>query len=200
MRFKQQSIGNYLYYTKRIIVLFFSTIYCRLSARFNGIQFGKNNKFFGIAKFRSSGRNTSVKIGSNNRFNSSFDSNLIGVKSSCMISLFKDNASVVIGDGCGFSGTVIASALSIKIGNNVKVGANTLITDSDWHPEDPRSGKDKEVVIGNNVWLGYGCTILKGVHIGDNALIGANSVVTRDIPANVVAAGNPCKVLKEIEK
>ena len=83
-------------------------------------------------------------------------------------------------------------------GRNVRCGANTLITDSDWHSDDPRTGSDKPVHICDNVWLGYGVKVLKGVHIGENSLIGACSVVTRDIPANVIAAGNPCKVIRQI--
>ena len=54
------------------------------------------------------------------------------------------------------------------------------------------------VHIGNNVWIGANAVILPGVSIGDNSVIGAGSVVTKDIPANVVAVGNPCKVLREI--
>ena len=56
------------------------------------------------------------------------------------------------------------------------------------------------VKIGNKVWIGGGVTILPGVTIGDNTVIAAGSVVTQDVPANVVAAGNPCKVIKEAEK
>jgi acetyltransferase-like isoleucine patch superfamily enzyme len=55
------------------------------------------------------------------------------------------------------------------------------------------------VVIGDNVWLGVNSVVLKGVTIGKNSVIGANSVVTRDIPPNVIAAGNPCKVIKQIQ-
>lgn len=76
---------------------------------------------------------------------------------------------------------------------------NTLITDSDWHLDDPRSGKPKAVTIGDNVWLGEGAKILKGVTIGENSVIGAGAVVTKSIPANVIAAGNPCKVIKQID-
>ena len=116
----------------------------------------------------------------------------------CMVSTIARNAEIHIGDNCGFSGTVIGAALSIKLGDNVRCGANTMITDSDWHSDDPRIGKNAPVVIEDNVWLGYGVKVLKGVHIGENSVIGAGSIVTRDIPANVVAAGNPCKVIRYI--
>ena len=58
--------------------------------------------------------------------------------------------------------------------------------------------KGLPVTIGNNVWIGGNVTILPGVSIGDNTTIGAGSVVTKDIKSNVVAAGNPCKVIKEL--
>jgi len=108
------------------------------------------------------------------------------------------NSIIEIGDNCGFSGTVIGASAHIKIGNNVKCGANTLITDFDWHPEDVRSGTPKPINIGDNVWLGLNVVVLKGVTIGDNTLVGANSLVLNDLPANAIAAGNPCKVIKEI--
>ena len=142
---------------------------------------------------------SSIHVGKGCQFNSSKNSNLIGVYGPCMISALKIGSKIQIGDKCGFSGTVIAAALSIKLGNNVRCGANTLITDTDWHTDDYRTGPDKEIIIEDNVWLGYGVKVLKGVHIGENSLIGANSVVTKDIPANVIAAGNPCKVIKSIK-
>ena len=117
-----------------------------------------------------------------------------------MISTLGKGARVEIGNGCGFSGAVIGAALHIKLGENVRCGANTLITDSDWHSDDYRTGEDKPVIIEDNVWLGYGVKVLKGVHIGKNSLIGANSVVTKDIPANVIAVGNPCRVIKQLEE
>lgn len=163
-----------------------------------GIKRGKNISFQGKTIFRNL-PNSHISIGNNCSFNSSHRSNLIGVYSPCMISTIERNAKIEIGNNCGLSGTVIASALHIKLGNNVRCGANTLITDSDWHTDDYRTGKNKEVIIDDNVWLGYGVKVLKGVHIGENSLIGAGSIVTKDIPANVVAAGNPCKVIKGIK-
>lgn len=115
-----------------------------------------------------------------------------------MISTLTEEAILEIGDNCGFSGTVIGAFSKITIGNNVRFGANTLITDSDWHPGDTRVGAAKPVTIGNNAWLGINVVVLKGVEIGENTVIGANSLVTKSIPANVIAAGNPCKEIAKL--
>lgn len=139
-----------------------------------------------------------IRIGSSCSFNSMPIYNLIGINHKCMVSTLTTGATIEIGNNCGFSGTVIGAFKSIKIGNNVRCGANTLITDSDWHLDDARSGMPKDVFIDDNVWLGVNCIVLKGVRIGENSVIGANSVITKSIPANVVAAGNPCKILKNL--
>lgn len=181
----------------KVIQLFWSwTNY--ISARLWGVTLSSNCVFRGKTIFRTLPYGK-IKIGEKCTFNSSHRSNLIGVYSPCMISTIERYAQIEIGKNCGFSGTVIASALSIKLGNNVRCGANTLITDSDWHTDDNRTGINKAVHIEDNVWLGYGVKVLKGVHIGENTIIGAGSIVTKDIPANVVAAGNPCKIIKEIK-
>ena len=88
----------------------------------------------------------------------------------------------------------------MKIVNNVLIGPNVGIYTAG-HPvnvELRNSGAEfgKKIKIGNNVWIGGSVTILPGVTIGDNVTIGAGSVVTRDIPSNTVAVGNPCKVVK----
>lgn len=143
---------------------------------------------------------SSIKIGNHCRFISSANSfNLIGINRPCIIATHISQSNLEIGDHSGFSGTVIGAFKSIKIGKNVKCGANSLITDSDWHLQDPRSGKCRPVKIGDNVWLGEGVKVLKGVTIGENSVIGAGSVVTKDIPGNVIAAGNPAKVISRIE-
>lgn len=168
-----------------------------MKARYWKVKIGKRCSFRGLPVFRTLPQ-SSILIGDHCIFNSSKTSNLIGVKTPCMFSIVKRGGQIIIGDGCGFSGTVIWAALSIRLGNNVRCGANTLIYDNDGHCNDPRSGADKPIVIGDNVWLGYGVKVLKGVTIGENSLIGSGSIVTKDIPANVVAAGIPCKVIKPI--
>ena len=126
-------------------------------------------------------------------------SNLIGINRPCSLSTLTNNATIEIGNNCGFSGTVIGAFKSIYIGNNVRCGANTLITDSDWHLNDNRiNPKPLPIIIEDNVWLGINVVVMKGVTIGKNSIIGANSVVTKSIPSNVIAAGNPCKIIKRI--
>lgn len=79
-------------------------------------------------------------------------------------------------------------------------GCNLICTNHALNGEERLKGlfNDKPINIGSNVWLGANVTILPGVTIGDNAIIGAGSVVTKDIPSNVIAFGNPCKVSREI--
>lgn len=94
---------------------------------------------------------------------------------------------------------------SVAIGNNVKIGAYVLITDTDAHPLDylaRRTSNDgtksAPIVIEDDVRVGAHSIILKGVTIGARSIIGAGSVVTKSIPADCVAAGNPCKVIKRL--
>lgn len=169
-----------------------------LTARWKGVEFRGKPLIAGKPVFRRY-PGTRISIGKNAEFLSGKRDNLIGINRPCMLSTFNDGTTLEIGDHCGLSGTVIGAHISITLGNHVKCGANTLITDGDWHPEDPRSGSPAPVVIGNNVWLGVNSVILKGVTIGENTVIGANAVVTRDIPANVIAAGNPCKVIRPLK-
>lgn len=167
------------------------------SAKLWEVNIGRKCTFTGRTSFKRFPGST-ISIGDKCIFNSSSTSNRIGVYSPCMFSTISKDAKIEIGDGCGFSGTVIGAFLNVKLGKDVRCGANTLITDSDWHTDDYRTGENREVIIEDNVWLGYGVKVLKGVHIGENSLIGANSVVTKDIPANVIAAGNPCRVIKSL--
>lgn len=97
---------------------------------------------------------------------------------------------------------VILDCAKVTFGDNVFIAPNCGFYTAG-HPLDAeRRNKGledaKSISVGNNVWIGGGCTILPGVTIGDNTVIGAGSVVTKDIPANVLAFGNPCKVVREI--
>ena len=92
----------------------------------------------------------------------------------------------------------------VYVGNKVMFGPNVVIATAN-HPIEP-SLRDKalqynkDVYIGDNVWIGAGVIIVPGIRIGKNSVIGAGSVVTKDIPDNVVAVGNPCKILRKISE
>lgn len=90
----------------------------------------------------------------------------------------------------------------ITIGDNSLIGHNVTIAtlNHDFNPKNRASLNPKPVIIGNNVWVGSDSTILPGVNIGDGAIVGAGSVVTKDIPPLAVAAGNPARVIKYIEQ
>ena len=96
----------------------------------------------------------------------------------------------------------IIDVAPVTIGDNVMLGPHVQIITAG-HPIHPDSRNSKyeygiPITIGDNVWIGAGAIILPGVHIGSNTVIGAGAVVTKDIPDGVVAAGNPCRILKEI--
>jgi len=162
-----------------------------------GVEFQGSCTFIGRPKFKLY-PGTRIVIGKGCKFLSGHTDNLIGINRPCILTVHNPGTELRIGENTGLSGTVIGAFAGITIGSHVKCGANTLITDSDWHPEDPRSGPPAPIVIGDNVWLGVNSIVLKGVTIGENTVIGANSVVTRDIPPNVIAAGNPCKVIRPL--
>lgn len=108
------------------------------------------------------------------------------------------NSNLELGSGFFNSNIKIRCTKSIKIGKNVFISHDVTIMDSDAHYIDYAGYEEtKPVTIGDNVWIGTRVTILKGVNIGDGAVIGAGSVVTRDIPANCIAVGSPAKVIKE---
>jgi maltose O-acetyltransferase len=97
---------------------------------------------------------------------------------------------------------VILDCNKVYIGSNVLIAPKVQIYTA-YHPLDAetrRSGLEMAapVTIGDDVWIGGGAIICPGVTIGNNTTIGAGSVITKDIPANVVAAGNPCRVIKEV--
>lgn len=174
------------------------TTVCRINSALRGVSLGRKNLFYGFTRvYLEPG--SSITTGYKCIFNSKSSYNFLGINHGCMISTINPDSIIEIGDNCAFSGAVIVAHKSIKIGKRLKCGANVIINDSDWHPEDPRSRGHADVVIGNDVWLGMNTVILKGVTIGENAVIGANSVVSKSIPANCIAAGNPCRVIREIE-
>ncbi len=99
-------------------------------------------------------------------------------------------------------GVRIDAASQVDVGRGTMLAAGVYLTDADWHGIYDRAtpiGETRPIRLGENVWIGDGATVCKGVEIGNNTIVGAGAVVTRSLPANVVAAGNPARVVKELD-
>jgi len=129
--------------------------------------------------------------------------NVTIARSTIGASKVNDSPVLRIGDGSGIGyGSVISVAGEVTIGRSCMIGPHCIIMDSDDHPVSPvrrllreavNKTEVKPVIIGNNVWIGAYCAILKGVTIGDNSIIAAHSVITRDVAENCIYAGNPAR-------
>jgi acetyltransferase-like isoleucine patch superfamily enzyme len=125
-----------------------------------------------------------------------------GVAHPCVLRCLLPGARITIGDDVAMSGASICASVSVEIGDQVLVGANAVITDTDFHPLAPEHRRWSEenvgiapVVIGANVFLGMNSMVLKGVTVGRDAVIAAGSVVVHDVPAGAIVAGVPGRVV-----
>jgi acetyltransferase-like isoleucine patch superfamily enzyme len=140
---------------------------------------------------------------SNNRESS----NAIGRFNRCSL-IVGNKGILIVGKNVGMSSTAIFCQNYIEIGDNVKLGGNVVIYDTDFHSLNPKSRlypivdkaetKTAAVKIGNSVFIGGHSTILKGVEIGENSIVGACSVVTKNVPSNEIWAGNPAKWVRNL--
>jgi acetyltransferase-like isoleucine patch superfamily enzyme len=176
----------------------------KLWLRSKGVQLGKAVLFRGFPTVILV-PNSEISIGDRAILCSQSRNTALGVNHPVVLCTLAPRARIVIGQDAGISGGSICAAVEVVIGDGTLLGANVTIVDTDFHPVASLSRRyDKDgiatapVLIGRNVFIGTGSIILKGVTIGDNSVIGAGSVVTRSIPANTVAAGNPCRVLKAL--
>lgn len=171
-----------------------------------GAKLGNNVKLVNKV-YLHMGENTTISIGNNVVIYSGDNLNPLSSNTNCSI-FVTDNAELEIGDWSGMSGGCIWSTDRISIGSHVNIGANCIIMDGDIHNTDwakrrlDRTTKEDikfnhgPIVIEDDVWLGANCIVLKNVTIGCRSIIGAGSVVTKSIPADCIAAGNPCKIIR----
>ncbi|MCW2903803.1 MAG: hypothetical protein JWO67_6068 [Streptosporangiaceae bacterium] len=131
----------------------------------------------------------------------------LGVARPVILRTLRPGAVIRIGSDSGLSGATVCAATNIDIGARVLVGADVLIADTDFHPVDvlprraapERASAAAPVRIGDDVFLGARTIVLKGVEIGAGTVVGAGSVVSASLPEGVVAAGNPCRVLRPVK-
>jgi acetyltransferase-like isoleucine patch superfamily enzyme len=176
----------------------------RLLFAFNGIPWERNWRFYGVPIIQKH-RHSRITFGPGLRLRSSLRSNPLGPNHPVILTTWQPGAVLAVGANFGMTGGAICAAKAVIIGNNVAVGANSIIVDTDFHPLDPTQrkirpaeAKTATVVIEDNAFIGMNCLILKGVTLGQGSLVGAGSVVTKDVPPGVIVAGNPARILKEL--
>lgn len=171
-----------------------------------GATIGANVKFAGwpVLVPASSG---SLRIGDRAVLVSRAWATALGVSRPVILRCLTPNARIDIGDDCGLSGTVICAAKSVIIGKRCLMGADVTIFDTDFHPHEPENRRyakpdweaiSAPVIIGDDVFIGTGAVIQKGVKIGNGSIVAARSVVLHDVPAMSVVAGVPAKVIRNL--
>ena len=182
--------------------------YVPWQVRRKGVKAASNIAYFGVPLiYRVEG--SEIFIDSNCVLCSVSDYTALGVNHPVVLRTLRPGARIQIGADTGMSGGVICAAKAVSIGRRVLLGANVTIADTDFHPTAPegrRHGHDanavgsEPIVVGDNVFVGTGAIILKGVNIGVNSIIGAGAVVSRDVPPNSIAVGNPARVIKTFDE
>lgn len=181
-----------------------STWAAKTKLKMMGCPVGKNFCVDGKLWIQANRKGT-IRIGDNVKINSRFGSNLVGLTNPAVFQCL-DDGTITVGNNCGISSPVLSTRISITLGDRVMVGGNVRIFDHNFHSldfrkrrnlaEDQPDCKRAPVVIGNDVFIGTNAMILKGVTVGDRAIIGAGSVVSCDVPADEIWAGNPARCIK----
>jgi acetyltransferase-like isoleucine patch superfamily enzyme len=194
-------IHLYPYYIKRILDKYFLHHYIIKL----GVNIGARSKIMGMP-IVSIFQGSKITIGDDCILCSRTEMNPLGINHSIILTTLRAGAVINIGNHTGMSGGAICAAMSVDIGSECLLGANVIITDTDFHPVSPNGRyycKDPDkiatapVIIEDNVFVGTGAIILKGVRIGKNSVIGAGAVVSKNVPANSIAVGNPAKVIRQ---
>lgn len=206
-------ILNKLFRVSRKLKIFYYKRFNRLKFTLSGVKFGKD--MTAICKiFLYLGENSRVTIGKNCTITSGEGINPLCRAQRAMI-YAEPNARITIGNGTGMSSPCIWAKTSITIGDNVKIGGDCILLDTDAHNLDWKirrsteiasngqnidstSAASKPIIIEDDVMIGTRCIILKGVTIGTRSIIAAGSVVNKSIPEDCIAGGNPAKVIKRL--
>ena len=172
--------------------------------RLRGLSIGGGWRCYGLPIIQAH-RQSEIRVGRRLELRSSATSNPLGPNRPVIISARRPGASITIGDDFGMTGGSLVCDQRISIGDRVWVGANAIITDTDFHPLDPEkrrthplAANTAPVTIEDDVFVGMNALILKGVTIGGGSVVAAGCVVVRDVPPRSVVAGNPARVVREV--
>jgi acyl-[acyl carrier protein]--UDP-N-acetylglucosamine O-acyltransferase len=176
----------------------------RVRFLFTGVAWGAGWRVLGMPIIQRH-RGSRILIGSRITLRSTPRSNPLAPNHAVVLSTRSRNAVLSIGEGCGFTGTTIVAEERVEIGNRVLFGANVTVADTDFHPLAPESrridinaGSHKPIRIEDDVFIGMNALVLKGVTIGEGAVVGAGSVVRSDVPPRAIVAGNPAVVVGKV--
>jgi acetyltransferase-like isoleucine patch superfamily enzyme len=178
----------------------------RLQFATSGIHYGEGWRILGMPILQRH-RQSSIRIGDYFEMRSWYRSNPLIPNHPVVLATRKADAEIIIGNHCGFTGSVIVAAQRVQIGDRVLLGANVVVMDTDFHPLHPdqrrvdtMNANHAPVIIEDDVFIGMNAMILKGVRIGAGSTIGAGSVVAKDIPPRSLAAGNPARVIRSLDE
>jgi acetyltransferase-like isoleucine patch superfamily enzyme len=171
----------------------------RLEARFKGVEFQGKAEFRGRPLI-SVVRGARMVLGDGVQIASAVRANPLGLSQPSVLRAMAPGAQLVLGPGVGLSGSVLCAGSSIEIGEGTILGAGVMIIDTDFHVPSGEFGwaneiasTSKPIKIGRGVFIAARAIILKGVTVGDRAVIGAGAVVAKDVPPRHVAVGNPAR-------
>lgn len=193
---------RYLFYR---VSAWYSWLVSCVKFSLNGVEFERDFIGYGIPVVNVSAKGK-MSIGNRFMFNSGKYYNMVGRQQPCYF-IVADHAHLNIGNNVGLSSVAIVCHNYVEIGDNVKIGGNVVIYDTDFHSLDARyrnsypeqlvGVRTRPVIIQEGAFIGAHSTILKGVTIGRNAIIGAGSVVNTSVPDGQIWMGNPAKYIRE---
>lgn len=171
---------------------------------FHGVSWQPGWRIFGSPLIQKH-KGSRIEIGKGFQMRNWFGSNPLGINHRSVLATWSADAVIQIGNDVGVTGASIVAESRITIGNNVRIGANAAIIDTDFHPITARErqvktapARSEEIIIGDDVFIGMNVLILKGSRIGKGSVVGAGSVVAGEIPEGVIVAGNPAQIIREI--
>jgi acetyltransferase-like isoleucine patch superfamily enzyme len=175
----------------------------RLLFAINGISWGRGWRIHG-APIIQKHRKSVMRFGNGLGLRSSVRSNPLGPNRPSILCTWQDAAILEVGDYFRMTGGTVCAAKRIIIGDNVALGANSTVIDTDFHPLDPKVrqvqpqlGKSAPVIIEDNVFIGMNCIILKGVRLGKGCMVGAGSVVAKDVPAGSTVSADTLGIIRK---
>jgi acetyltransferase-like isoleucine patch superfamily enzyme len=174
----------------------------RWEAQFKGVIFHGHVDIVG-RPLVSLAKGGTIEVGQGVRIYSSTRANPLGLSRPCVLRALTPSARLVLADSVGLSGAVLCAGNSIEIGEKTIIGAGAMLFDNDFHrrigewdwSDDCQTGS-RPIKVGRGVFVGTQAIILKGVTIGDRAVVGAGAVVTKDVPPLHLAIGNPARVVE----